>query len=95
MQHEMIGNHTRLFLKNVYIEFLCEYFLEEGVSLRGIEPHEVLLSLQDEGESLELVLQMNPHPQIFCLSVQDPIAEVDQDESGHVRLRCLPVLTVC
>ena len=91
VQHEMRRDDFRV-QEDVHVELLQENLLEEADALTRIEPLKVVLSGQNEGQGLILVLQVNHHFDFFRLHVQNAIAEVHEDQALAILLRVLELL---
>ena len=57
--------------------------------MRRVEPHEVVLGSENERQRLVLVLQVYHHADLFCLQIQDAVAEVNEDEAQILLVRVL------
>ena len=73
--------------EDIHVELLQENLLEEADALTRIKPLKVVLSGQNEGQGLILVLQVDHHFDLFRLHVQNAIAEVHEDQALAILLR--------
>ena len=90
VQHEMRRDDFRVH-EDVHVELLQENLLEEADALTRIKPLKVVLSGQNEGQGLILVLQVNHHFNFLRLHVQNAVAEVHEDQA-HFILVCYWIL---
>ena len=91
VQHEMRRDDFRVH-EDVHVELLQENLLEEADALTRIKPLKVVLSGQNEGQGLILVLQVHHHFNLLRFHVENAIAEVHEDQALTIFLRVLELL---
>ena len=74
------------------IEFLFKYFVEERYFLRGHKALKVILGFQNERQSLEFVLELHSHTNLFSFKVENSVTEVNENDSVLVRFLRMSVL---